>query len=362
MTDRLLHYAKGPRMGDARNFIRDEVQTLLQDPNVAEQLVDGMRKEMAASNTDSLVREMSTRMLSMARNKKTGKIDSRRLKAIQEDLKQLKDKGETEATTLDDAQMPRFLSFTEEDDEDSCAGDGAEDLRNLLSKFIRVPVCNLIEGVGLTIELADQTSIANKIFEFTNFWDDDGPFSSLLEGLVDIFQFVAALFIFGPDDNGQTGVDDFDTTNTDYQALITRLPSNGRVLPIRQTASGDVFMASGCDSNFEGELQFYKQIEDVIVKTLKALSEALGQWLNAPIELLKWLLEMLFKMFSHMNDVCGYLDGFVQLALVEGVSTLHDYETRLPSCISRSLSLFTDIRELSLHPAGSCMPASCQSC
>ncbi len=100
--------------------------------------------------------------------------------------------------------------------------------------------------------------------------------------------------------------------------LETKLLSDCRVLPIKQTRSGNVYMALGCNSNFEGKLLFYSQIQDMIIKPITALSEAIGQWMNAPIELVKWLLEMLFRMFSHMNHVCAYLDGFVQIALVKG--------------------------------------------
>lgn len=287
-------------MGSARDFIRDEMHTLLEDPTVSEQLISGMRESMKNLDKDNLVKEMSSMMLKMARNKKTGKLDIRRLKSIKNDLEELKNKGKSSDAKLKDVNFPRFLTGASDDGE-FCDGDGADALRNLLKSFLRPAVSAVLEAISSGFEVASKVSLASRFFKLTNFWDDDGPFSTLLEGLVDIFQVTAALILFGDSDD-----------------LETKLPSNSRVLPIQQTRSGDVYMASGCDSNFEGELEFYGQIEDVIIKTLTALSEAIGQWINAPIELVKWLLEMLFRMFSHMSKVCAYLDDFVQGAYVEG--------------------------------------------
>ena len=59
-----------------------------------------------------------------------------------------------------------------------------------------------------------------------------------------------------------------------------QLPPQELKRPVRATRDDngdfDVFMASGCNSELEGELQFYGQISGVIGDTLKALSEAVG--------------------------------------------------------------------------------------
>ena len=68
--------------------------------------------------------------------------------------------------------------------------------------------------------------------------------------------------------------------------------------------------------------------------TLKALSEAVGQWFNAPNELVNWLLKMLFGLYAHMDSVCGYLDGYVQLALVEATFENSRYILQEVACRS----------------------------
>lgn len=46
-----------------------------------------------------------------------------------------------------------------------------------------------------------------------------------------------------------------------------------KVLPIRENRDGEIYMASGCDSEFEGELVFYKPVLDIIEKLLDGASE-----------------------------------------------------------------------------------------
>jgi hypothetical protein len=294
-------------MDEARTFIEEELTSSLQDPKVIDAIAGKLRATLGEDRGKEFVKNISVEILKMAKNKKTGKIDVRKLKTIKDDLDDFISKGKKNDSTEWAAAdgIPRFLAEAVED-EDFCEIGGIEGFRALLKKFITPAICDVLTAISTGIEAGG--SIINTIFELTNFWDgDDGPFSKLLEGLVEIFQLGAAVFLFG-----SQGLSVSDT--------IDQLPSRGRVLPIRETSDNPpkVFMASGCDSNFEGELVFYGQIEGVIIDTLKSLSESLGQWLNAPVEIVKWLLERLFGMFSHMDGVCSYLDAYVQLALVEG--------------------------------------------
>lgn len=66
-----------------------------------------------------------------------------------------------------------------------------------------------------------------------------------------------------------------------------------------------------------GELAWYSPALDIIDKLLDAAGDAVIEFLNIPIKIVQFVLQAASKLFSHMNDVCSYLDEYVQLALVE---------------------------------------------
>ena len=168
LTNQLLKYAKGPQMGLARNFIQDKMHMLLEDPTVLEQLISGMRESIKNSDKDNLVKEMSSMMLKMARNKKTGKLDIRRLKSIKNDSKELKNKGKSSDVKLKDMNFPCFLIVAGKD-RGLCDGNGADALRNLLKSFIRPTVCAILKSILGAFKLANKALIASKFFKLTNF-------------------------------------------------------------------------------------------------------------------------------------------------------------------------------------------------
>lgn len=47
------------------------------------------------------------------------------------------------------------------------------------------------------------------------------------------------------------------------------------------------------------------------------LLQAVIEFFNIPIVIVKFILESAKKIFEHMDDVCSYLDGYVQLAFIE---------------------------------------------
>ena len=81
----------------------------------------------------------------MATNKRTGKIDIKRLNEIKKVLEDFasggKDKKGTDET--EKTRIPRFLSERKTKDEDFCTGDG-----RLLENFIRPTVVTFIETVA----------------------------------------------------------------------------------------------------------------------------------------------------------------------------------------------------------------------
>lgn len=128
----------------------------------------------------------------------------------------------------------------------------------------------------------------------------------VMGAIVDIFQIIVGYFLYG-------------CNVTDQANCSGDLPSlRNQVLPIKQRRNGDIFMGSGCDSEFEGELAFYAPAFAIVDKLLDAAGDAVIEFLNIPIKIIQFVLQAAALLFSHMNDVCGYLDGYVQLALVEG--------------------------------------------
>lgn len=78
-------------------------------------------------------------------------------------------------------------------------------------------------------------------------------------------------------------------------------------------------MGSGCDSEFEGELAWYTPAFDIVDKLLDAAGDVVIEFLNIPIKIVQFVLQAAAKLFDHMNNVCGYLDGYVQFVLVEAI-------------------------------------------
>lgn len=278
-------------MKEARDFIKDQLLATMKDPQVTQEIGKMIKASLVNDDGNDFLKDASVQLIKMATNKRTGKIDVKKLKEIKDELEDFVNGG-TDA--VGKASVPRFLSHT--NDGGFCTGDGVADLKHLLESFIRPQIEAFLEIASTGLEIIDS------IFEATNFYGDDGAFAALLGLLLSLFQDAARLFLFG---------------NTS-----TSLPSEGRILPIRATkpdseGNFDVYMASGCDSEFEGELQFYGHISGVLDDTLDALSDSVGQWINTPIEVVKWLLKQLFALYAHMDGVCSYLDSYVQLALVE---------------------------------------------
>ena len=70
----------------------------------------------------------------MATNKRTGKIDIKRLNEIKKELEDFASGGRSDDTEKD--RIPRFLSERKTKDEDFCTGDGIKDLKRLLEPTV----------------------------------------------------------------------------------------------------------------------------------------------------------------------------------------------------------------------------------
>lgn len=132
---------------------------------------------------------------------------------------------------------------------------------------------------------------------------DDYPFAKIKDILIDIFQGAVATLAFGCS---------FGDT-----ACYDQLPSKGKVITMSEASDGKVYMSTGCDSNFEGELEYYKPVFGIIEMLLDDTQKTILPPLNLPVSLVKFLLGASKLLVDTMSDACGYLDGFVQLAEVE---------------------------------------------
>jgi hypothetical protein len=142
---------------------------------------------------------------------------------------------------------------------------------------------------------------------------------SQLVSFTQIAQSIACGFLFG--------------INDDTGECNGELPSQNPVLPIAKTRDGNVYMKSGCNSEFEGELEIYNTAITFLKSLLEAAGNSVIEFINIPIWVISFLLEVVESLFGHMSNVCGYLDGYVQLAMVEATYensryTLHELACR----------------------------------
>ena len=118
-----------------------------------------------------------------------------------------------------------------------------------------------------------------------------------------IAQSFACGFLFGLNDSGDcNGVLPSDDTIANP------------VLSIAKNRDGEIFMKSGCNREFQGELQVYDTAISVIKKLLKAAGKSVIEFINIPIWVIKFLLGVVETLFTHMKNVCGYFNGYVGAA------------------------------------------------
>jgi hypothetical protein len=72
-------------------------------------------------------------------------------------------------------------------------------------------------------------------------------------------------------------------------------------------------MSTGCNSEFEGEIVWYQPSHAIVTKLLGAPADSiLEELIPIPINVIKFILDAAMELFSHMDDVCDYLDVYVQ--------------------------------------------------
>lgn len=160
-------------------------------------------------------------------------------------------------------------------------------------------------------------------------WTAGGAFQVVMSLVVDIFQVIVGFFLFG-----------CNVTAGDPTCGV--LPSQANdVLPIKETRDGLIFMGSGCDSNFEGEMLWYQPAHEILSELLNEAGKSVIEFVNIPINVIKFILDAAAKLFSHMGDVCDYLDGFVELALVEATHETPDMPCMSSHVAYRPISTFS---------------------
>jgi len=131
----------------------------------------------------------------------------------------------------------------------------------------------------------------------------------LMDVVIDIFQGVAAVLVFGCEGA---------INSPEFIACAKQLPSkDNKVITLSEDSNGDVYMSTGCDSNFEGELIWYPQIFKIIVELLKDIGKSILEFINIPVSIVEFILKAGELLFENMDGVCGYLDAYVQLAEIE---------------------------------------------
>jgi hypothetical protein len=58
-------------------------------------------------------------------------------------------------------------------------------------------------------------------------------------------------------------------------------------------------MSTGCNSKFEGE---------IVTKLFDAAADSILEFINIPINVIKFIMDAAIALFSHMGDACDTLD------------------------------------------------------
>ena len=91
-------------------------------------------------------------------------------------------------------------------------------------------------------------------------FSDGSALQIVMSALIELVQKIVGSFLYGCDVFDDEGCGDLPSVRND-------------VLPIRERRDGTIYMASGCDSEFEGELAFYQPALDIVEKLLENASD-----------------------------------------------------------------------------------------
>ena len=64
-------------------------------------------------------------------------------------------------------------------------------------------------------------------------------------------------------------------------------------------------------------MAYYDLAFTIVDMILDGLGESVIEFINTPANVVKLVMSGVAKTFSHLNDVCGWIDGYVELAKVE---------------------------------------------
>lgn len=284
MFQEFIDLAGGPAMEGIEDQLKEKLSELLQDPGASSFLSKFLEEAFSGENRGEIISKITGALVDMARDKDSGEINTEKLKSI---------KNHVNAFSADPSKIHRALNFQNISESFECDSEDPNFLETLIRGFIEPSVCVVLTAISTALELAEDT-IIDDFYELL--WGESGLVPTLLEPLLEIFRLGAGLFLYGNDF--------IERGDGDLQ-----LPSEQRILKISEVSpDGDVYLTGACNVNFEAELAFYKLAKPWVLGALQGLGEAVGQWINAPIELIRWLLKMWFKLFEHMSDVCKTLD------------------------------------------------------
>jgi len=317
-VDKAFHLFKDAFGSDVSH--KDKIkEKMMNDPAIAHELEE-MFKDEVRKNPEKYQKQVTGRLLKTAINPNTGFLEKERMKKIH--------------SALVSAREGNLLAKKK-----SGLGDECDEILAAVKKEIQDFMADVL--ISLIDKIADSgdSGAFNTDQQGTNYDLDfaEGlmkipvgfvkmldPFQSnsfmhaILRLVIKAYQTIAGYLMFGCDVTGENCGD---------------LPSMvNNVLPIEEARNGEIFMNSGCDSNFEGELLFYTAIHKLAIDLFDAAGDAVIEFFNIPIIVVRYLLEVSSSLFEHMAGVCAYLDSYVQLAKVEATYENTRYALRELAC------------------------------
>eukprot|EP00957_Ditylum_brightwellii_P211836 15366656-Ditylum_brightwellii.AAC.1 len=317
-----------PGLKATKEDIQEKVKKLVSDPKVLKEITKRFEVNMDDSGNNPGV-DIATQLLHQTIDKETGKIDTEIFNGLHDTLKEIQ-RGDTDIFTSVEPTSEGSMRILNEEcdygsgcDQDCIIQQKICELKGFIRCQIQKVIIDVFDEVGEGFDPVkgyfenqgvDIEASLGMVFAFVKELDpfsgglqqglDDYPFFKNVELFVDIFQNVVATLVFG------CSLGDEECRN--------QLPSKGqKIITISENSEGKIFMSTGCNSNFEGEMLWYSPIFTIITELLDDVQASILEFINIPVSLVEFLLKATSLLFETMDNVCGYLDAFVQLAEVE---------------------------------------------
>lgn len=260
----LLGGIMGPEASEAADDVKQKVKAMYDTPEMRKKVGEALEADFK-ENGDKYAKEFTGKMLRLAVDQEERSLSLNKLTNILDTLDKMREKRSIDAACNEEDSAAEFGGRKLACDCNCLINEVKsfiiEKIESILREVLSNPIDRLnIEGSGNGSKIKEiQNNFISKygttvspfssLIPFSAFgafdpWKAAGALSFVTNLIIDAFQIIAATLAFGctPDE----------ISNGECQG---KLPSsNNAVLPLAEDRDGAVYMTTGCDSEFEGEL------------------------------------------------------------------------------------------------------------